>query len=209
MNLINRILLVFVIVFSFSACGATLDELTLKVYNAIYDNALTSVKGECLSFDIDEDYTDYYFISVKENHSKVECPGDDSVSAKIFDMKIDKKTGLIYTDEGSDAGVFRELKNDDAQCGELNNIATKNGEQISSESSGYKVSAGRSYFYTAPNEKCKNKDLFIVKNNMVNAYLNYNKFSSVIYFKKNGESVSGWVHTDSITPTGTGIGPKQ
>lgn len=209
MNLINKVVLIVAIVFSFSVCGATSDELTLKAYNAIYDNALTSVKGECLNFDIDEEYPDYYFISVKENHSKAECPGDDGVSAKIFDMKIDKKTGLIYTNEGSDADVFRELKGDDSQCGELNHVATEKGERISSEDSGYKVSIGRAYFYTAPNEKCKSKGVFIVRNDLVNAYLKYNKFSSIIYFKKNGESVSGWVHTDSITSTGTGIGPKQ
>lgn len=195
--------------FSFSALGATSDALTLKAYNAIYNNALTSEKGECLSFDIDKSHVDYYFIAVKENHSKPECPGDDGVSAKLFDMKIDKKTGLIYTNEGSDSDVFRQLKSDGAPCGKLNDLATENGVKISSEESGYKVSSGRSYFYTAPNERCKNKSLFVIKNDLVNAYLSYDNFSSIIYFKSNGESVSGWVHSDSITPTETGIGPKQ
>lgn len=195
--------------FSFSALGATSDELTLKAYNAIYDNALTSVKGECLSFYIDKSHVDYYFIAVKENHSKQECSGDDGVSAKMFDIKIDKKTGLIYTNEGSDDDVFRQLNSDDAFCGKLNDLATENGVRISSVESGYKVGSGRAYFYTAPNERCKKKNLFVVKNDLVNAYLSYDKFSSIIYFKSNGESVSGWVHTDSITPTGTGIGPKQ
>lgn len=209
MNLINRFAPVIFFVFAFSAFGVSKDELTLKAYDAIYDNALTSVNGECLSFDIDESHDGYYFISVKENHSKEKCPGDDSVSAKMFDMKIDKKTGIIYTNEGSDDNIFRQLENNGAQCNELNNIATEKGVQIPSEKSGYKVNVGRSYFYTAPNDKCKNKKLFVVNGDLINSYLNYNGFSSVIYFKKNGESVSGWVHTDSITPTGTGIGPRQ
>jgi len=71
---------------SLSVFGATHDELTLTAYRAIYDNALTTVKDECLEFDIDDTSNDYSLISVRENHSKSECGGDNNVSAKMFDI---------------------------------------------------------------------------------------------------------------------------
>lgn len=208
MNLMNRFIFFMAVAFNLSAYGAASDELTLKAYNAIYDNALTSVKGECLMFDIDESQADYYFISVKENHSRPECSGDENISVKIFDIRIDKKNGLIYTNEGSSSGLFRKLRSDSEQCGELDYAATTRGGRISSGNSGYRVNTSRTYFYTAPDEKCKNNKLFIVRNDLINSYINYKGFSYVVFFKKNGESVSGWVHSDSITSTGTGLGPK-
>jgi hypothetical protein len=208
MNSMNRFIFFITVAFNLSAYGAASDELTLKAYNAIYDNALTSVKGECLMFDIDESQTDYYFISVKENHSRPECSGDEGVSVKMFDLKIDKKNGLVYTNEGGASGAFRRLELDREQCGKLGYLATKRGSRISSGDSERRVKTSRTYFYTAPDEKCKNNKLFIIRNDLINSYIDYKGFSYVVYLTKNGGSVSGWVHSDSITPTGSGLGPK-
>ncbi|WP_337262101.1 MULTISPECIES: hypothetical protein [unclassified Serratia (in: enterobacteria)] len=97
-----------------------------------------------------------------------------------------------------------------AGCDEINSLAERYQSIISSNESGYVVSGNKKvYFYSAPDEGCKIKGLFIVKGDLVNAYADYKGFSSIMYFKKNGEQVSGWIHSDSIKPTGTGIGPKQ
>ncbi|MGK3141386.1 hypothetical protein [Pantoea sp. C2G6] len=80
---------------------------------------------------------------------------------------------------------------------------------IPSGDSGCKVSGkGRAYFYSAPNEKCKIKNLFIIPGDLVNASADYNDYTYIIYFKKDGDGVEGWVKSNRLAPTGTGIGPS-
>lgn len=81
---------------------------------------------------------------------------------------------------------------------------------IPSSDSGYKVSgAGRAYFYSAPNEKCKIRNLFIIPGDLVNALADYNNYTYIMYFTKDGKDVEGWVKSNRLTPTGTGIGPSE
>lgn len=95
-------------------------------------------------------------------------------------------------------------------CDDINYLAEKERYTIPSSESGYIVSdAHKVYFFSAPDDNCKIKELFIVNGDLVDAYADYKEFSYVMYFKKNGDVVKGWIHSKSIKPTGTGIGPKS
>lgn len=210
MSLINKIFLLFSVCFCISTFGSENDEMVLKAYDAIHDNHLTSVKGECLVFDIDNSNDGYVLIPVRENHSKPQCSGDAGISAKLFDLRISKSDGRIYTNQGSEPDDFRALPAQNSKCSDINKIAAKRQEKTPSDNSGYVIkNAGRTYFYSAPDERCKIKELFIVQGDLVNVYADYNGFSSIMYFKKNGVPVTGWVHSDTLKPTRTGIGPKK
>lgn len=95
-------------------------------------------------------------------------------------------------------------------CAEINSTAEQNQTLVPTNESGYIVNdKSRVYFYSAPDDRCKIKDVFIVYGDSINSYADYQGFSSVIFFKKNGDTISGWVHSDSIKPTGTGVGPIE
>ncbi|HCJ7370011.1 TPA: hypothetical protein NVL56_001941 [Enterobacter hormaechei subsp. xiangfangensis] len=210
MNLINKIFFISSVCYSLSALGSENDEMVLKAYDAIHDNRLTSVKGECLEFDVDDSNDGYILIPVRENHSKPQCGGDTGTSAKLFDLRIRKSDGRIYTNQGSDPDDFRALPSPNSKCSDANKMAVAMQEKTPFDDLVYVIkNAGRTYIYSAPDESCKIKDLFLVQGDLVNANADYNGFSSIIYFKKNGASVSGWIHSDTLTPTKTGIGTKK
>ncbi|WP_051880693.1 hypothetical protein [Buttiauxella noackiae] len=95
-------------------------------------------------------------------------------------------------------------------CNEINIKSESIQVHVDSDQSGYVVSGdGRLYFYDAPDNSCINKKLFLIKGDIVNVYAEFNGFYSVMYFKKNGETVEGWLKSERLSPTGTGIGPKQ
>lgn len=210
MNLINRLLIILIGVLSFSVHSATKDQVTIEAYNAIYANALTSVKGECLSFDVDSSNDGFYLITVRENHANPGCGGDNEVSAKMFDLRIDKSTGSVYTNQGNEPDNFRQLRGNNDRCSVINDDAERKQSKILSSESGYVVAdTQRVYFYSAPDEACKIKGLFVINGDQVNLYAEYKDFSSVVFFKKDGEPVSGWIHSESVKPTGTGVGPES
>lgn len=71
------------------------------------------------------------------------------------------------------------------------------------------VGNGHAYFYSAPDEKCINRHVFLVPNDLLNAYVEYRGFTSVIYFHpKTGVETTGWMKTLRLKSTGTGIGPQ-
>ncbi|WP_143468265.1 hypothetical protein [Kosakonia pseudosacchari] len=95
-------------------------------------------------------------------------------------------------------------------CDEINAIAERHQDLTPSSDSGYVVAdTHRVYFYSAPDETCKMKGLFIINGDQITQYAEYKGFSSVIFLKKDGEPVSGWIHSKTIKPTGTGIGPES
>ncbi len=70
------------------------------------------------------------------------------------------------------------------------------------------VSPQRVYFHSAPNDACKIKDLFIVKNDHVTAYTIYNDgkqdWVSIMYFSQRlGDTVQGWAKFKAFKKTGT------
>lgn len=75
------------------------------------------------------------------------------------------------------------------------------------------ISPHRVYFHSAPNDACKMKDVFIIKNDHVTAYTVYNDgrqdWVSVMYFSQRlGDTVQGWAKFNAFKKTGT-MSPEQ
>lgn len=95
-------------------------------------------------------------------------------------------------------------------CSKLSTKADDERAIIQSSESGYKASGkGRVYFYSAPSEKCRIKNTFIIPGDLVNAYADFGDYTYIMYFTKDGKDVEGWVRTDRLVETGTGIGPSE
>ncbi|TDN69504.1 hypothetical protein [Paraburkholderia sp. BL10I2N1] len=98
-----------------------------------------------------------------------------------------------------------------ANCKEFNNYSIKNGVYIPGDDSERQViGKGRLQFYSAPDKKCKIAGVFILPGERVDAYTEYNNFTSVVYINVNTDAnVTGWVQSDRLKPTGLGIAPHQ
>ncbi len=69
---------------------------------------------------------------------------------------------------------------------------------------------GRLQFYSAPGLGCPMKGIFVIPRDELIAYAQTDDgWSSVMYMNpKTSDSVSGWVRSGRLKPTGT-VGPKQ
>jgi hypothetical protein len=93
-------------------------------------------------------------------------------------------------------------------CEKKDSVGQVEAERINSDESGYAVSSkGRSYFYSAPDDKCKTSK-FIVFKEQVDAYMEYNNFYYVLYFGKDGVTTEGWMKSERIKENGYGVGHK-
>ncbi|MGV3345337.1 hypothetical protein ACGVWS_06175 [Enterobacteriaceae bacterium LUAb1] len=59
----------------------------------------------------------------------------------------------------------------------------------------------RLYFYSAPDEDCKIKDLFVVSNDYLLAYHESKNFTYAIYLSGENKITSRWVHSNGVTTT--------
>lgn len=83
-------------------------------------------------------------------------------------------------------------------CLGIDAIGKVEAERISSAESGHTVSTkGLSYFYSAPDNKCKTNK-FIIFKDQVDAYMEYNSFYYIMYFGKNGVTTEGWVKSERL-----------
>lgn len=74
----------------------------------------------------------------------------------------------------------------------------------------FKVTAKRAYFYSSPDVNCLiSPSLFIVHNDRVIVYSEYEEFYFVMYLKKNGGDISGWMPKKQLTSTGKNIGSNN
>ncbi|MDO4687512.1 MAG: hypothetical protein Q4A94_01030 [Plesiomonas sp.] len=91
-------------------------------------------------------------------------------------------------------------------CEKKDSVGQVEAGRINSAESGYTVSSkGRSYFYSAPDDKCKTRK-FIVFRERIDAYMEYNGFYYVVYFGKNGVTTQGWMKSERIKENGYGVG---
>lgn len=94
----------------------------------------------------------------------------------------------------------------DGFCAEKDAIGKVEAERISTVESGHTVSVkGRSYFYSAPDDKCKTNK-FIIFKDQVDAYMEYNKFYYIMYFGRDGITTEGWVKSERLKENGYGVG---
>ncbi len=69
---------------------------------------------------------------------------------------------------------------------------------------GYEVAGnGRLYFYTAPNEACADKKVFVIPHDRLIANQEFGAWTWVDYTAKNGDITSGWVSTERLKFIGT------
>ncbi len=96
------------------------------------------------------------------------------------------------------------------------NVCTQAGEKADRERAlipGYRsgrkvIGRGRAYFYTAPDKRCKMKDVFVIPNDRLDAYSTYGEFTEVVYWNSKNGDVDGWVLSSRLAETGEGIGPE-
>ena len=93
-------------------------------------------------------------------------------------------------------------------CHILSSEANNKGVRFDNTDNVYKVGGkGRLQFYSAPNEKCIEKDVFVVPGNELYAYVEYGEYYSVMYVSDDGNQVDGWVKKDRLVETKYGIAP--
>jgi len=96
-------------------------------------------------------------------------------------------------------------------CAALDKTANATGVQIAGSASGQQVvGKGRLQFYSAPDEHCAMKGVFIIPGDKVDGYTESGGFTSVLYLnpKTHGEA-QGWVKSTRLQPTGVGVAPSQ
>lgn len=64
------------------------------------------------------------------------------------------------------------------------------------------IGKGRLYFYTAPGERCKMKDVFVVPGNVLTVYKSFDGWANVMYIAKNGDDFMGWELENRIKEIG-------
>ncbi|EJM5003072.1 hypothetical protein R4O66_000066 [Salmonella enterica] len=95
-------------------------------------------------------------------------------------------------------------------CSDLSKKAEKEQAYIDHSMNIFKVvSKTRLYFNSAPSEQCKINNLFLVNGDVVSGYTTLNGYLFASYFKKNGDSVDGWLKLSDLKNTGYTSGPSS
>lgn len=97
-----------------------------------------------------------------------------------------------------------------SQCEDIDHDSYRCQVNIKPANSGYEVfGEGRLYFYSAPDDQCISKNIYIMCGDQVDAYAEYNNYLFVIYFTKVGHEVSGWVKKNRLKSTHQGVGSES
>lgn len=95
-------------------------------------------------------------------------------------------------------------------CEKLDITATDAGTLIPGYMAVYEVvGTGRAPFYSAPDQRCAMPGVFLIPKDRVTAYRDYDGYLSVMYLKRTGGDVIGWIKADRLHATGEGIAPRQ
>lgn len=106
--------------------------------------------------------------------------------------------------------VFTSMASEVNVCTQLNEKATREQVRIDTPKRLYVITGkGRTHFNSAPDKKCEIKDLFLVRDDQVQAYGEYENFINVTYFNLRGEDTTGWIDASLIKETGLGEGPSS
>lgn len=83
-----------------------------KAFAVVSRNKLTALEPRCYRMIVDKENQKYLEITVREIHND-KCGGDPMVEPRLFGLRIDKKSGRIWTDfpppgaKGSYDGDFK------------------------------------------------------------------------------------------------------
>jgi hypothetical protein len=64
-------------------------------------------------------------------------------------------------------------------------------------------SGPRLFFYSAPDQACRQADTFVIAGDSLIGYLEFKGWISVMFTKTNGDPVMGWVRSERLRATGT------
>ena len=93
-------------------------------------------------------------------------------------------------------------------CQSLNDTASAKGVRFDNTDNVYRVGgSGRLQFYSAPDGRCVEKDVFVVPGNELYAYVEYGNYYSVMYVANDGNQVNGWVEKFRLVETHAGVAP--
>jgi hypothetical protein len=109
------------------------------------------------------------------------------------------------------AASIHALAGSAADCQGIDKAALRAEVRIPGHLSGRTVIGnGRLQFYSAPDAACKMPGEFVVPGDGLDAYGEYNGYTSVIYIHpKTGVDTLGWVESARLASTGRGMAPKQ
>jgi hypothetical protein len=97
---------------------------------------------------------------------------------------------------------------DQASCTDISKQAESEQAFLNPPASNKVIGEGRLYFYTAPNNGCRSKDIFVVPGDELITYTEFKGWYSVMYVNpKTGKDYDGWVRSERLKMTGT-IRPK-
>ena len=95
--------------------------------------------------------------------------------------------------------AFPNLSNAAVNCDDQNDYSYRRQVYIYPFGVVYSViGRGRLFFYSAPDERCIQKNIFIIPGDQVNAYTEYSDFMSVMYIDSHGKDTEGWVKRDRL-----------
>ena len=96
-------------------------------------------------------------------------------------------------------------------CEAIDKSASERADVIQGYQSGRDViGKGRAQFYSAPDHRCPMAGAFLVPRDGVNAYLEVDGFTFVLYFNPRTEvDTEGWIETSRLRINGVGISPQQ
>lgn len=120
------------------------------------------------------------------------------IKTQILKDSVQEKNLVI------DANLANKLENCLSCCNFSQTLALQ--EQYKDENVGFLMqneiigshAKERAYFYSAPNEKCKIDDLFLIPKDKLNLLQNRGAFSFVAYRRQNGELIKLWMKSDRI-----------
>ncbi|QGF27360.1 hypothetical protein EE896_11155 [Pantoea eucalypti] len=93
-------------------------------------------------------------------------------------------------------------------CEKLDKSGITNGVQLDNTDNLYKVGGkGHLLFYSAPDEKCLLKGIFVIPNDHLYAYVELNGFYRVMYLSNNDDQIMGWVKKNRLIETHKGLAP--
>lgn len=107
-------------------------------------------------------------------------------------------SNLAFADADKCSSIFNTAK-----------IATVNGVSNIPKSSFVIANENKVYFYTAPDQSCRQNASFVVLGDYLYAYKMYDKFVYVNYITIKGKEVKGWVDSSKIKNYSPGLKNKE
>lgn len=183
--------------------GSGLNQADKAKEDALFDMAMKKVNakglyaseetGRCLFFMYEGSDKDYVYLAVRENHNPDRnCGGAPEVSPLRNLLKVSRKDSKIY------AGVTEEVLVDSCYV-MLHQLGYSKFKDVSYKTASVVTQNGRSHFYSAPADNCKNEKVFIVDGDVFEPKYEYKGFTYGNYINpKSKKETSGWVRSDTL-----------